>query len=366
MNKFSLPLLSSVAVLFAIGLLMVFNTTSADVLNRRLDIHTHHALIKQFVYALLSLLAAAGIWMLGYRHLIQLSPALYILCFVLLLLVFVPGIGGRTNGASRWIHLGPITFQPSEFVKTCIPLFYLYALFSREKPYCFKSFAILMGVLALPLLLILVEPDNGTAVIILMTIVVLFFLTRIRWTYWALPLLVIILVGVGFALRMEHVADRINIYLHPEADLLGKGHQPYQAKIAAGSGQLYGKGVGESLQKLNYLPEARSDYIAAIYAEEFGYLGMLFLVLLYMLIAFFGFQIANRSLDREGFYLAASMTFLVSFQGFLNLGIVSGMLPSKGTNLPFFSQGGSSLLTNAIAVTIILNVAKFSSKKKMA
>lgn len=344
---------------------MVFNTTSADVLNRSLDLNTHHALIKQIVYALLSLLIAVGIWMIGYRYLIQLSPILYIICFIFLLLVFVPGIGGQTNGAYRWIHIGPLTFQPSEFVKTLIPLFYLYALFSREKPYCLKSFAVLFGVLSLPLFLILIEPDNGTAAIILITIVVLFYLTRIKWTYWALPLLIIMIIGGGFALRMEHVADRISIYLHPEEDLLGKGHQPYQAKIAAGSGQLYGKGVGESLQKLNYLPEARSDYIAAIYAEEFGYLGILFLVLLYMLIAFFGFQIASRASDREGFYLAAMMTFLITFQGFLNLGIVSGMLPSKGTNLPFFSQGGSSLLTNVIAVTIILNVAKFSTKKRI-
>ncbi len=363
MNKFALLLVCSVVLLFAMGLLMVFNTTSADVLNRSLDLSTHYSLIKQIIYALLSLLIAAGIWIIGYRHLIQLSPIFYIAGCILLLLVFVPGIGRLTNGAYRWIYIGPFTFQPSEFVKTLTPLFYLYALFSRGKPYSIKSFSILFGMLTLPILLILIESDNGTAAIVLTTLVVLFYLTRIKYTYWALPLFIIMIIGGGFACRMEHVADRIRIYFHSEADLLGKGHQPYQAKIAAGSGQLYGKGVGESLQKLNYLPEARSDYIAAIYAEEFGYLGILFLVLLYMLFAFSGFQIANRAFDREGFYLAAIMTFLITFQGFLNLGIVSGMLPSKGTNLPFFSQGGSSLLTSIIAVTIILNVAKLSTKR---
>jgi cell division protein FtsW len=156
---------------------------------------------------------------------------------------------------------------------------------------------------------------------------------------------------------MHHVADRIKVYMNPEYDLKGKGHQPYQAKIAAGSGGLLGKGLGESLQKLEYLPEARSDYIAAIFAEESGFVGMTGLILLYMTIGFCGFSIAQRAKDADGFYVAAIFTFLICFQAFLNLGVVSGLLPSKGTNLPFFSQGGSSLLANMMALCVLLNVA---------
>ncbi|WP_194847494.1 FtsW/RodA/SpoVE family cell cycle protein, partial [Candidatus Neptunochlamydia vexilliferae] len=120
--------------------------------------------------------------------------------------------------------------------------------------------------------------------------------------------------------------------------------------------ELFGRGVGESLQKLNYLPEARSDYIAAIYAEELGFVGILFLILLYLFIAYSGFHIASKAKSKEGFYSAAVLTFLISFQAFLNLGVVSGLLPSKGTNLPFFSQGGSSLLANGIAIALIMSV----------
>ena len=177
-----------------------------------------------------------------------------------------------------------------------------------------------------------------------------------KWVYWVVPITIVAVSGVTLAFNMKHARDRIYIYLHPEADLLGKGHQPYQAKIAAGSGGLFGRGLGESLQKLNYLPEARSDYIAAIYAEEFGFVGISLLILLYIGIALLGFRIASSCRDVWGHYLASIFTFMIAFQAFLNLGVVSGVLPSKGTNLPFFSQGGSSLWSNMIMVAILINI----------
>jgi cell division protein FtsW len=189
----------------------------------------------------------------------------------------------------------------------------------------------------------------------------LFLLSRVRLIYWALPLLLLMIGGIILASQMPHVSDRLKVYLHPESDLQGKGHQPYQAKIAAGSGGLWGKGLAQSVQKLNYLPEARSDYIAAIFAEEFGFIGIFFLILLYMIIAYLGFQIAQKASDIEGFYLASIFTFLIAFQAFLNLGVVSGLLPSKGMNLPFFSQGGCSLLANMIMLALILSVSQSSS-----
>jgi len=183
--------------------------------------------------------------------------------------------------------------------------------------------------------------------------------------YWALPLLVIVIAGGFAASKMPHVKNRIRIYLHPELDLLGKGHQPYQAKIAVGSGKLFGRGLGESLQKLDYLPEARSDYIAAIYAEEFGFIGIIFLIVLYMVISYCGFSIATNAYDYKGFYMASIITFLIAFQAFLNLGVVSGLLPSKGVTLPFFSQGGSSLFVNVLAVFLLLSVDSFARKKNV-
>ena len=162
-----------------------------------------------------------------------------------------------------------------------------------------------------------------------------------------------------------HVPDRIRVYLHPELDLKGKGHQPHQAKIAAGSGQLFGRGFGESMQKLNYLPEARSDYIAAIYAEEFGFIGILVLIALYLSFAYAGYLTAIRQTTQEAFLLASFLTFLIEIQAFLNLGIVSGLLPSKGMTLPFFSQGGSSLIMNLVALFILLDIARKEKSREM-
>ena len=276
------------------------------------------------------------------------------------MLVFIPGIGLQINGAHRWINVFGNSFQPSEFVKVLIPAYYIHKVTTSQKPITLKYFLQLMGVLCIPLALILVEPDNGTVAIILATMLALFVLTRLRWIYWALPLVVLVGTGALVASQMSHVPDRIRIYLHPELDLQGKGHQPHQAKIAAGSGKFLGKGFGESVQKLNYLPEARSDYIAAIFAEEFGFAGMIGLISVYLVIAFIGYSMALSCPDLQGFYLVSVLIFLLCFQAFLNLGVVSGLLPSKGTNLPFFSQGGSSLLVNFIALSLIFNINKQS------
>jgi cell division protein FtsW len=362
MNRYAFTLLVLVVFLFALGLTMIFNTTSAEVLDRFLDRSTYQAVVKQLLYACVGVVGAVVVWFIGYQNLIQLSTSLLICSTVLLALVFLPGIGQQINGAHRWIYLFGNSLQPSEFVKFLVPLYFVATISLRKTPLELRAFIRLLAKLAIPLGLILIEPDNGTVAIIFSALVVLFVLSRQKWRYWALPLGVLLACGVLVASQMPHVLDRIKVYVDPAYDLKGKGHQPYQAKIAAGSGQLFGRGLGESLQKLEYLPEARSDYIAAIFAEETGFVGMMGLMMIYMGMGFCGFSIAQRAKDSEGFYIAAIFTFLICFQAFLNLGVVSGLLPSKGTNLPFFSQGGSSLLANMWALCLILNIAKHSER----
>ncbi len=337
---------------------MVFNTTAAEVLDRSLDRSTHHAFFKQIVFACIATACAAGIFFLGYENVLRISGVLLLMGTIGLVLVFVPGIGMRLNGANRWINLMGNSLQPSEFVKYLLPLYAIHVISLYKKTMNLKGFIRLALTLIIPIGLILVEPDNGTVAIILMSLLILFILMRIKWVYWFLPLCTCVVIGVIAASQMSHVPDRIRVYLNPELDIRGKGHQPHQARIAAGSGGLYGKGIGESLQKMDYLPEARSDYIAAIFAEEFGFIGMLALIMLYMTIGGIGFTIATKARTLEGFYVVSILTFLISFQAFLNLGVVSGLLPSKGTNLPFFSHGGSSLLVNFIAIGLILSVAR--------
>ncbi|MEM8727778.1 MAG: putative peptidoglycan glycosyltransferase FtsW [Chlamydiota bacterium] len=348
-------LLSFVTTLFAIGILMVFDTTSAEVIDKGLNVGTHHALVRQLVYGCLGVIFALLVYFFGYGKLLEFSPYLFYGGTACLLSVFIPGIGTAFNGAHRWIFLGPISFQPSEFMKIIAPLYFIHLYLKIEKM-TLKGFYRIILRLSAPLFLILIEPDNGAVAIIMTTMIALFFLCRIKWIYWLLPIFFLGSLGGLAAFRMPYVKQRIRVYLHPGVDLLGKGHQPYQAKIATGSGRLFGRGLGESLQKLNYLPEARSDYIAAIYAEELGFIGVLFLILLYLSVAYSGLYIALQATIKSGFYVAAVMTFLISFQTFLNLGVVSGLLPSKGTNLPFFSQGGSSLVANCMAIALIMSV----------
>ncbi len=358
MNKHTLSLLIVVMLLFSMGIMMVFNTTAAEVLDRDLDRSTHYAFLKQMVYALLATGLAAGVFFLGYENILRLSGVFLFLGTVMLVLVFVPGVGQQINGAHRWINIFGNSLQPSEFVKYLLPLYVIHVIRRYQNGMSLKAFIRLVATLIFPVALILVEPDNGTVAIIMMTLFVLFILMRIKWVYWAVPLVVCVVFGALFASQMSHVPGRIRVYLHPELDIKGKGHQPHQARIAAGSGGLLGKGIGESLQKMDYLPEARSDYIAAIFAEEFGFVGMIGMIMLYMSIGGIGFAIALRATKIEGFYLVAILTFLICFQAFINLGVVSGLLPSKGTNLPFFSHGGSSLLVNFIAMGLILSVGR--------
>lgn len=363
MSKNSLLLIVCILILFFLGVVMIFNTTSAEILDRSLEVSTHQALFRQLFYAILALVSGLVCYFVGYKRILQISPLFLLFFTFLLILVLIPGVGQNINGARRWLGFGSISFQPSEFAKYALPIAFIYRL-TFDSPYFhdFKSFFKLMFMLSCPLLLIMLEPDNGTVVIVGASFIALFILAKVPWKYWAWPLLLVMIGGGILAYNMPHVPDRIKVYFNPELDLLGKGHQPHQAKIAAGSGKLFGKGLGESLQKLEYLPEARSDYIAAIYAEEFGFLGMGLLISIYLAVAYIGFSIARNCKDFGGFYLAAILTFMLVFQAFLNLGVVSGLLPSKGTTLPFFSQGGSSLVCSTIAICILLNIERKGEK----
>jgi cell division protein FtsW len=362
MGKSGILLLFSAFILFGIGVLMVFNTTAAEVIDRSLDVDTHLAVKKQLLYFVFGLMMGGILLKIGYREILARTPILFLLTIFLLILVFIPKIGQTINGARRWIGLFGFTFQPSEMAKYVLPLYCLFKINSLPKEMSFKQFIFLISIFIVPVGLILLEPDNGTTLFIFVTFIIIFFLTRIPWTYWALPLFCLALIGGLVGYNMPHVQDRIRVYLHPELDLRGKGHQPYQSKIAAGSGKLWGKGLGESMQKMNYLPEARSDYIAAIFAEEFGFVGICALISLYMLLTYAGLKIAFQVKDAFSFHVASILAFILSFQAFLNLGVVSGLLPSKGITLPFFSQGGTSLVMNICVLAILISIHRESKK----
>jgi cell division protein FtsW len=349
-------LIVSAALLLIIwGLLTVFNTSAAEIIDRAQVRSTHSALFKQGLYALVGLGAAASAWWVGVEPLLKRPWWLWASVCFLLALCFVPGLGQAANGASRWIRLGPISLQPSELAKIILPLCAVGWL--RQMPdMSFLAFLRLMALLAFPIGLILLEPDNGTTLIAAFTVALILFLAEVKAKYWALPMGILFIGGLAIASQMPHVHRRLEIYLNPEADLKGKGHQPYQARIAVGSGGLTGRGLGQGLQKLEYLPEAQNDYIAAIVAEETGFVGMIGLIGLYSCLLIGGFWVALRLQDWSR-VLAATLTALLCLQAFLNLGVVSGVLPSTGINLPLFSQGGTSLLCNLILIGWLMRLS---------
>ncbi|MEL7431872.1 MAG: putative peptidoglycan glycosyltransferase FtsW [Chlamydiota bacterium] len=342
--------------LIFLGFVMVFNTSSAEFLDKTMRATGSLFLRKQLIYSSIGLVLGVGIFSLGHQRIFRLAPLLYVGSVLSLIATFFPVIGHEYNGAKRWIGLFGFTQQPSEFAKYILPIYFAYKI-SKLPEYSLRAIMPIFLSLALPIFLILLEPDNGTTFIILLTLIVSCFLVKVPLLYWALPLSIIALLGSVAIYHMPHVPGRIQVYLHPELDLQGRGHQPHQAKIAAGSGGFFGKGLGESLQKFNYLPEAKSDYIAAIFAEEFGFLGVLCLICLYLLLTLSGFSIAFSCTMFPGFFIASITTFLIAFQAFLNLGIVSHLLPSKGTTLPFLSQGGTAMIVNMCAVALLIEIA---------
>ncbi|MCH9621615.1 MAG: putative peptidoglycan glycosyltransferase FtsW [Chlamydiia bacterium] len=361
MRIFSISILATVA-LTCLGLLMVFNTTSAEIIDK--GVITYIPLLRQFLHILFGSVLGWICYVYGYDFFLSRGGAVYVTLLLLLTCVFVPKIGVYLNGSHRWLNIFGVSLQPSEITKLGFPVFYLYLLKKVNQKVSFKTFCLWQIPLLLPICLILLEPDNGTAFILIVTLILLYFITKVRLIYWLIPTAVASVSLLSVALSMPHVTARITSYLNPESDILGKGHQAYQAKIAAGCGLFFGRGLGESMQKYHYLPEARSDYIAAIYAEEFGFLGIVLLVSLYTLIAAMGFAVAFKTKDIYAHYLVVTYTFIISFGAFLNLGIVSGMLPSKGTNLPFFSAGGSSFISNLLMIAIILSVYRKSTQEE--
>ncbi len=347
-------------LIYTIGLLMVYDASSGEIVDLALSKNEFGPFLKQFFWGVLSFFISMFLYKIGWKTIISHAWQIYFLLIVLLLFVFVPGIGVQANGARRWISLFGFSVQPSEFVKLFLPAFYLLYLSENvESVYgSFRGFLRMMGFVFFPIVLIAIEPNNGTAGVIGLTVGLLLVISQIPWRYWLLPSCLVAVSLFGFALSSSYVQSRIQAYKNPESDIKGKGHQPYQAKIAAGSGGLFGRGPAKSLQKLSYLPEAQNDYIAAIYAEEFGFLGMCGLIALYGWLIIAMSRHVARMATLEPFTWGCVMIFLVSLQAFMNLGVVSGLLPSTGLNLPFFSQGGSSLMANASALGILASMTK--------
>ena len=340
--------------LVAFGIVMVYSATSASAALANGD--PAYYLKRQAVYALLGLVAMAVCARLDFHKLRALAPVLMVTSVVLLLAVLV--LGQATNGARRWISFGPAQFQPSELAKLALAVWAASYLARRRAPRTLKELWRPVGLTTVVFCsLILVEPDLGTAIaiVVMLAAIVLVSGTPGR-TLGA---------GVGIAATLGLLAvwfepyrrARLFSFLNPWQDAQGAGFQTVQAMIGLGSGGIFGVGLGQSVQKVNYLPEAHTDMIFAIIGEELGLVGATAVIAAYGAFAYLGLKIALQCKDPFGKRLAAGLTALVCGQAAINLAAVMGLAPLTGIPLPFVSYGGSSLVVALACVGILLNIA---------
>ena len=317
--------------------------------------------VLRFLVFLVMALVIAGIP----QHLFKLIayPAYGAVLFLLVLVELIGGIGG---GSQRWLNLGFMTLQPSELMKPTIVL--VLARFYDSLPTSFtghwRGLVPALGLMALPALLVMLQPDLGTALAICFGAAVVMFLAGLplSWFVGAGAAVAVIAPIAFFTLLHDYQRRRVTVFLDPESDPLGSGYHITQSKIAIGSGGFFGKGFGNGSQShLEYLPESHTDFVFATMAEEWGMLGGLFVLAVFFLILRWGLNVSRRAPDRFSRLLAAGMTCTIFFYIAINLMMVMGLAPVVGIPLPFMSHGGSSMLTNMICIGTILAVDRWKT-----
>ncbi len=351
-------LLTATLCLLAIGVVMVFSASSTTSLLGKSGDSAYY-LKRTALFGAAGLLVMRVLSVKGARGLRAFTPALLAVALLGLCVVLVPGVGVQANGAQRWIGAGLIQVQPSEIAKLALILYGAHLL--AERPRIVRRLGTMLPYLAVVGLacgLILLEPDLGTATVACLATAALLIAAGARIRDLALlGVLLGAVVLVAVALEPYRV-ERLTGFLDPSSDPGGSGFQAIQAKIALGSGGIFGVGLGESLQKAFYLPEAHTDMIAAVIGEELGLVGIVGLVGLYGMFGYAGLRIAQRARDRYGKLLAVGLTSLVLIQAVVNLFAVLGLAPLTGVPLPFVSYGNSSMLVMLAGVGLLLNISR--------
>ncbi|MCB1961133.1 MAG: putative lipid II flippase FtsW [Rhodocyclaceae bacterium] len=350
------------ACLLLFGWVMVY---SASIATAEGLAYTGHQstfyLVRHGVFLAVGVLVGLVAFQLQVRTWQKFSPYLFMAGVALLVLVLVPGIGREVNGASRWLPLGPVNFQPSEAMKLFAAL-YAADYTVRKLPLMAsfrRAFLPMAGVVLLVGFLLLKEPDFGAFVVITAIAFGILFLGGINVRVFALLLIVAV---IGFALLVwlsPYRRDRIFGFMDPFQDAFGKGYQLSHALIAFGRGEWFGVGLGASVEKLFYLPEAHTDFILAIIAEELGLAGVLVVIALFAILVQRAFAIGRQAIDLERYYaglVAQGIGLWIGVQSFINMGVNMGLLPTKGLTLPLMSFGGSGIVANCVALAVLLRI----------
>lgn len=347
-----------VTSLLALGLVMLYSSSMTQVGTRYL--------MMQLVWCGFGLILCVTAASLDYQLLKKYAWPIFIIAIVMLLLVLVPHIGRKINGARRWFDFHGVRFQPSELGKLAliIMLAWYGDRFQRRMPTFTWGILGPVAIIGAILGLIFVEPDRGTTILLAAVGGSMLLLAGVQWKFIIPP---VILAVAGFVYSIIHDPmrmKRIFSWLDLEQNKDGVGYQAYQAMIALGSGGWGGLGLGNGRQKLGFVPEHHTDFIFSIIGEELGLVATLLVILAFVVIALCGFYIALRSRETFGTLLASGITLLISFQAAINIGVVTSALPNKGLPLPFISYGGSNLLAMLTCVGILLSVARQANPSK--
>lgn len=342
-----------VAALLSLGLVMLYSSSMVDQGSRYVKV--------QLVWSALGLLAGTTMVLLDYRLLKRLAVPLFIVAVILLALVFVPKVGIHRNGASRWLGYHHVSlFQPSEVAKLVliIALAWYGDRFQRQMATWKRGILIPGLLLAVVLGLVFREPDRGTTILLAGVGVTLLLIGGVQWRF-ILPPMVVGVIGLALSLWRDPMrAGRILSWWRLEDSKTGVGYQAYQAMLALGAGGWTGLGLGNSRQKLGFLPEKHTDFIFSIIGEELGLIATILVVLAFVTIVLCGIYIAVQAPDTFGLLLGSGISFMIGLQAFINIGVVTSALPNKGLPLPFISYGGSNLVLMLTSVGLLLSIAR--------
>ena len=351
-------LLAVLTLLVGVGLSMLFSSSYFRA--QLLFDDPLYFLRRQLLWMLLGIGCAFVATRLSPLGIERLAPPIVFVSLTLLVLTFVPGIGARYLGARRWIFLFGLSFQPSELAKLALVL-YLARVLARKHERIKEPLGVLLPpliVVGLFAVVIYLQNDFSTAMFIVLLALSMFFVADVPFRHFIGLALLTIPLGTILLLSREHRVNRILTFLFPNVDPSGAGYQALSARAALERGGLWGVGIGRSIRKLGRLPEAHSDFVLAIVAEETGFLGVFFVMLLFVAFACCGFSIAARTRNRFVSYMAFGLTASIFFQALFNMAVVSGLVPATGIPLPFFSTGGSSMLITMIMCGMLIGISR--------
>lgn len=357
-KKYDFFLLVAVIILMTFGIIMIFSASSIWANYKFND--SFYYIKRQIIFAVIGIFLMKFISKVDYKIYYKKSNLILLISFILLILVLIPGIGSIRNGSRSWFGIGSFGIQPSEAAKLAMIIFTSKYLSNSTK--FIKSYK--EGVLPILLILIvmfgliMLQPDLGTGVILVMSIISLLFISGVNMKFFIISGVIGLVGVIALILIAPYRMDRITSFINPWQDPLGTGFQIIQSLYAIGPGGVLGNGFLNSIQKHFYLPEPQTDFIFSIVTEEFGIIGTIFVVGIFSFVVYRGIKISLKAEDKFAKYLSFGLIFQLAFQTLLNLMVVIGMIPVTGVTLPFLSYGGSSLLITLIGIGIILNISR--------